>query len=487
VKVNNYDFRKFIDVFIDKNIYWHIELIAMITGKEKSSAKKGTELNEIKIKTSLPGPNAKKIVAEDSKYLVTTTKSLPVVGYRARGLFVEDVDGNVFLDFSSGISVTNVGHVHPYVTQKVKEQLDRMWHFAGTDYYYKEQVEAAKAIESIVPGKFQKKVFFSNSGTESNEAAIKIAKAHTRRQQFIGFIGGFHGRSNGSLSFTASKASHRAGFFPSMPGVVHVPFPNPYRNPFGIDGYEHPDELVELTLEYIEKYVFRTFLPPEDVAAFMVEPVQGEGGYIVPPKTFHKKLRKLADDNDILVIMDEVQTGFGRTGKFFGSEHFGVEPEIMSLAKAIASGIPMGAVAINARLDFDHPGMHSNTFGGNLIASAASIATIEVMKKEKLVENSAKMGLYLKKRLLELQEKYDEIGDVRGLGLMTAIDFVRDRKTREPAAKLRDEVERKSYENGLLLLSTGLSAIRIIPALIVNEHQIDMGIDALDKAINQSL
>lgn len=459
----------------------------MITSKSRSSPKSQPEMNKIIIKTELPGPNSRKIVAEDSKYLVTTTKSLPVVGNRGKGLFVEDVDGNVFLDFSSGISVTNVGHVHPYVTQKVKEQLDKMWHFAGTDYYYKEQVEAAKAIAGVVPGKFQKKIFFSNSGTESNEAAIKIAKAHSKRQQFIGFIGGFHGRTNGSLSFTASKASHRDGFFPSMPGVTHVPFPNPYRNPFGIDGYEHPDELVEQTLEFIEKYVFRTFLPPDEVAAFLVEPIQGEGGYIIPPKTFHKKLRKLADDNDILIIMDEVQTGFGRTGKFFGSEHFGVEPEVMSLAKSIASGIPMGAVAINARLDFDHPGMHSNTFGGNLIASAASIATIEVIKKEKLVENSAKMGTYLKKRLLELQEKYDEIGDVRALGLMTAIDFVKDTRTKEPAAKLRDEVERKSYENGLLLLSTGESAIRIIPALIVNEKQIDMGVDALDKAIKQSI
>ncbi len=459
----------------------------MITAKNRSRPYAEPGLDKIKIKTELPGPNARKIVAEDSKYLVTTTKSLPVVGYRGKGLFVEDVDGNVFLDFSSGISVTNVGHVHPYVTQKVKEQLDKMWHFAGTDYYYKEQVDAARAIAGIVPGNFQKKVFFSNSGTESNEAAIKIAKAHTKRQQFIAFIGGFHGRSNGSLSFTASKASHREGFFPSMPGVVHVPFPNPYRNPFGIDGYEHPDDLVEQTLEFIEKYVFKTYLPPDEVAAFLVEPIQGEGGYIIPPKTFHKKLRKLADDSDILVIMDEVQTGFGRTGKFFGSEHFGVNPEIMSLAKAIASGIPMGAVVVNARLDFDHPGMHSNTFGGNLIASAASIATIEVMKKEKLVENSAKMGTYLKKRLLELQEKYDEIGDVRGLGLMTAIDFVKDQRTKEPASKLRDEVEHKSYENGLLLLSTGQSAIRIIPALIVNERQIDMGVEALDNAIKQSI
>ncbi|MCL5803827.1 MAG: acetyl ornithine aminotransferase family protein [Candidatus Thermoplasmatota archaeon] len=459
----------------------------MITLDTQKKGKKNAEMNRINIKGSLPGKNAKKIIAMDTKYLVKSTKSLPVVGKRGKGLFVEDVDGNVFLDFASGISVTNIGHVHPYVTQKVKEQLDKLWHFAGTDYYYEEQVNAAKALTEITPGKFDKKVFFSNSGTESNEASLKIAKAFTGRQEFISFIGGFHGRTNGSLSFTASKATQRRGFFPTMPGVAHVPYPNPYRNPFGIDGYEHPSELVEATLEFIEKYVLNTYMPPEDIAAFMVEPIQGEGGYIVPPKEFHKKLRKMADDNNILIIMDEVQTGFGRTGKFFASEHFSVEPEIISLAKAIASGIPMGASVINARLDFKSEGMHSNTFGGNLIASAACVATIEVMKKEKLVENSAKMGKYLMKRLLELQEDFDSVGDVRGLGLMTAIDFVKNRKTKEPAGKLRDIVERKAYENGLLLLSTGLSAIRIIPALNVTEDQIDMGIVALEKAITESL
>lgn len=453
---------------------------------ETSSEKTGN-LDRISIKTELPGPSAKKIIDLDTRYLVTATKSLPVVGKRGKGLFVEDVDGNVFLDFASGISVTNIGHVHPYVTEKVKDQLERMWHFAGTDYYYKEQVDAAKAITEVTPGKFEKKVFFSNSGTESNEAAIKIAKAFTKRQQFLGFIGGFHGRTNGSLSFTASKALQREGFFPSMPGVTHVPYPNPYRNPFGIDGYENPEDLVQSVLEYIEKYVFRNYLPPSDVAGILMEPVQGEGGYIVPPKTFMKKLKKLADEHGILLMADEVQTGFGRTGKFFASEHFDVEPEVLSLAKAIASGIPMGATVISSRLNFDHLGMHSNTFGGNLLASVSCTATLEVIKKDRLVENSATMGQYLMKRLHELQDKYDSIGDVRGLGLMTALDFVKDRKTREPATKLRDKIEEKAYANGLLLLSTGLSAIRVIPALNVTEKQIDMGIDALDKAISQSI
>ena len=314
-----------------------------------------------------------------------------------------------------------------------------------------------------------------------------LAKTNTGKQQFIAFIGGFHGRSQGALSFTASRAIHHKGYFPSMPGVEHVPYPNPYRNPFGIDGYEEPDELVNRVLDFIEKYVFRTYTPPENIAAFMVEPIQGEGGYVVPPMNFHSKLKKLAEENHILYIMDEVQTGFGRTGKFFASEHFGVEPDIMSLAKSIASGIPMGATVVKASLDFPEPGLHSNTFGGNVLASVASIATIEAMKKEKAVENSAKMGEYMKKRLLELKDRFPQIGDVRGLGLMLAVDFVKNQKTREPDTKLRDSVEFKAFQNGLLTLATGLSALRLIPPLIITHDQVDMGIEALTRGIKQSL
>jgi len=458
-----------------------IRLILMIENRGKGSYK------AINIKVEPPGPRAKEIIERDEKYLVRTTKSLPVVGYRGKGVFVEDVDGNVFLDFSSGISVTNVGHVNERIRDAVEKQLDRLWHFAGTDYYYREQVDAAQALTEITPGKFAKKVFFSNSGTEANEAAIKIAKAHAGKQQFIGFIGGFHGRSQGSLSFTASKSLYKKGFFPTMPGVEHAPFPDPYRNPFGIDGYENPDELVEAVMGYIEDYMFKMYVPPENVAAFMVEPIQGEGGYIVPPKSFHKKLMKLAADNDILVIMDEVQSGFGRTGKFFASEHFGVEPEIISLAKAIASGIPMGATVIRDRLNFAASGMHSNTFGGNLVASAACVETIRVMKEDKLVENSARVGSYFRKRLEELKEKHDAIGDVRGLGLMLAIDFVTDRRKKTPAVKLRDQIEMSLFKKGLLTLSTGVSSIRLIPPLIVTEEQIDMGIEVIDAAIGESL
>ena len=448
---------------------------------------KNEKMNKISIKVTPPGPNARKVVEEDAKYLVTSTKSLPIVAERAKGAFVKDVDGNVYLDFSTGISVTNVGHIHPYVLEKVEAQLHKLWHFAGTDFYYREQVDAAKALAESTPGAFHKKVFFTNSGTESNEAAIKIAKSHTKKQEFIAFIGGFHGRTQGSLSFTASKSIQRKGFFPTMPGVEHAPFPNPYRNPFGIDGYEEPDELENRVMDFIEKYMLKTYVHPDNLAGFIVEPIQGEGGYIVPPKNFHKRLRKLADDINAVIIMDEVQTGFGRTGKFFGSEHFGVEPEIMSLAKSIASGIPMGAVVVKDSFDFPEPSLHSNTFGGNALASVACMATIETIKKEKLLENANRIGSHLKNRLKELMDKYPNIGDVRGLGLMLAIDFVKDRKTREPDAKLRDAFEKKAFENGLLVLPTGLSAIRLIPPLNLTEEQADMGIEALEKALKAAL
>ncbi|HLH86648.1 MAG TPA: acetyl ornithine aminotransferase family protein [Thermoplasmataceae archaeon] len=445
------------------------------------------KLQTISIKVPPPGPKAKKIIEEDRNYLVKTTKSIPIVAKRGSGSFVEDVDGNVYLDFSTGISVNNLGHIHPKVYSAVEAQLKKLWHFAGTDFYYQEQVDAARSLTEVTPGKFRKKVFFSNSGTEANEAAIKVAKVATGKQQFISFIGGFHGRSQGSLSLTASKAIQRKGFFPSMPGVEHAPFPNPYRNPFGIDGYENPDELENRVLDYIENYMIRTFVPPENLAAFVVEPIQGEGGYIVPPKNFHRRLRKLADDLGVLMIVDEVQTGFGRTGRFFASEHFGIEPEIISLAKAIAGGIPMGATVVHEKFDFPEQSLHSNTFGGNALASVACVATIDAIRTERLLDNATEMGKYFRKRLDELSEKYNCIGDVRGMGLMLAVDFVKDRRTREPDSKLRDKVEMRSFENGLILLSTGLSAIRIIPPLNVTSSEIDMGVEVLEKAIRSSL
>jgi len=446
-----------------------------------------TLLNGVRISTDLPGPNAKKIIAEDEKYLATSTKSLPVVAYRGQGCYIEDVDNNIFLDFSSGISTTNIGYGNEYVISKVEEQLHKLWHFAGTDFYYGEQVEAAKALIGVSPGSHDKKVFYTNSGAESNEASIKLARSYTKRPQFIGFIGGFHGRTMGALSFTASQPVHHEGFFPEMGGVTHIPFPDPYRNPFNIDGYENPEDLTNATIDYLEDYVFGKFLPSNNVAAILVEPIQGEGGYIVPPRDFHKKLMELAHDNEILYIMDEVQTGFGRTGYFFASEYFDVDPDIMSVAKSIASGIPMGASVVKSKYDFEKSGLHSNTFGGNLLASVSSRATIEEIKKKGMLENAKKVGNYLNKRLHELQGKYDSIGDVRGLGLMQAIDFVKNRKTKAHFQSLRDKTIENAYKSGLILLGAGESSIRFIPPLIINEKQIDDAIDILEESIKKSL
>ncbi|MEM0139717.1 MAG: acetyl ornithine aminotransferase family protein [Ferroplasma sp.] len=449
--------------------------------------KEDSLIGGISIKTELPGPEAKKTIKNDEKYLVTTTKSLPIVASRGEGCYIEDVDGNIFLDFSSGISSTNIGYGDEYIISKVQDQLHRLWHFAGTDFYYNEQVDAAKALIEVMPGSHDKKVFYSNSGTESNEASLKLARSYTKRTQFIGFIGGFHGRTMGSLGFTASQAVHHEGFFPEMMGVTHIPFPDPYRNPFNIDGYENPEDLTNAVIDYLEDYVFAKFLPSNNVAAIMVEPIQGEGGYIVPPMDFHKKLIEIAHDNDILYIMDEVQTGFGRTGNFFASEYFDVDPDIMSVAKSIASGIPMGASVVKSKYNFEKSGLHSNTFGGNLLASVASKATIEEIKNRDMLKNSRVNGAYLNKRLRELMEKYNPIGDVRGLGLMQAIDFVKDRRTKAHNAALRNNVIENAYKHGLILLGAGESAIRFIPPLIITEKQIDEAIDVLDKSIKEAL
>ncbi|MCL4453317.1 MAG: acetyl ornithine aminotransferase family protein [Candidatus Thermoplasmatota archaeon] len=444
-------------------------------------------LKGVKIVTDLPGPRAKQVIAEDEKYLATSTKSLPVVASRGYGCYIEDVDKNVFLDFSSGISTTNIGYGNEYVISRVENQLHKLWHFAGTDFFYEEQVEAAKALIGVAPGSHDKKVFYANSGAESNEASLKLARSYTKRPQFIGFIGGFHGRTMGALAFTASQPVHHEGFFPEMNGVTHIPFPDPYRNPFNIDGYENPEDLTNAVLDYLEDYVFGRFLPSNSVAGILVEPIQGEGGYIVPPKDFHKKLMELAHDNEILYIMDEVQTGFGRTGTFFASEYFDVDPDIMSVAKSIASGIPMGASVVKSKYDFEKSGLHSNTFGGNLLAAVASRATIEEIKNRDMLTNSKNVGNYLNKRLGELSEKYDAIGDVRGLGLMQAIDFVKNRRTKAHFAALRDKTIENAYKRGLILLGAGESAIRFIPPLIINEKQVDEAIDILDSSIKAGL
>jgi 4-aminobutyrate aminotransferase len=439
------------------------------------------------VRVPIPGPAAQKIVERDERALITTTKTSPIAAREAKGVWVTDVDGNRLLDFTAGIGVVNVGHSHPLVTKAIQEQAAKLVHFAGTDFYYETQVEYAERLTRATPGRFAKKVFYSNSGTESNEAAIKLAKAHTGRPQLLAFQGAFHGRTMGSLGLTASKPVHKKGFFPWMGGVTHAPFPNPYRNVWGIDGYERPDELADKAIDYVETALFGTMLPAEDVAAIFVEPVQGEGGYVVPPKSFFPKLRKLADKHGILLAVDEVQTGFGRTGKMFAMEHFGVDPDIMSLAKAIANGVPMGAVVARAELDFRESGRHSNTYGGNVLATAAALATLDALEADKLVENAAKVGAHLEKRLREMQERHDAIGDVRGLGLMLATDFVKDRRTKEGDAKLKDRIVEEAAKRGLILLPAGKSSVRYIPPLCISAEEVDAGVEVIEASLRASL
>lgn len=452
-----------------------------ITGKETRPV----------LRTPLPGPRSKAIVARDDVALATTTKTAPVTAVRGKGVVVEDADGNVLLDFAAGIGVLNTGHSHPKVVKAIQDQAERLVHFAGTDFYYDQQVTLAERLGKLVPVQGPTKVFYTQSGTESNEAAIKVAKIATKRQMFLAFLGAFHGRTQGSMALTTSKPRHREGFFPAMPGVAHTPFPNPYRNTWRIDGYAEPEELANRAIEHLES-ILEVACPASETAAVFWEPVQGEGGYVVPPKSFPKMLRKVCDDNGILLVADEVQTGFGRTGRWFASEHFGVKADIVSVAKAMGSGMPIGACVFRAKLDFPEQGKHSNTYGGNVLGCAASLATLDVLEGEKLVENSAKLGLHLERRLEELKERHAAIGDRRGLGLMQAIEFVKPSSgsraggsTRVPQGdpKMQKSVEEACWKRGLILLSCGKSSLRVIPALNVTKAQIDGAMEILGDAL----
>lgn len=432
-----------------------------------------------KISKEFPGPKAKEIIERDTKYLVTSTKTAPIVAKRAKGALIEDVDGNIIIDLFSGVGVQNVGHCHPEVVKAIKDQVDRFIHMAGTDFYYDVQVRLAEKLATSAPGRMARKVFFTNSGTESVEAAIKVAKAYTKRQTFIGFIGGFHGRTMGSLSVTASKPVHREGFFPFMPGVYHLPYAYCYRCRYKL---EYPSCGLWCA-KILEEVYFDSFVPPTDVAAVIAEPVQGEGGYIVPPKEFLPLIKRIAEKHGILYIDDEVQAGMGRTGKLWAIEHFNVIPDVIATAKALGGGMPIGATIIDAKLDFDRPGRHSNTFGGNAVAAAAALAVFRIIEKEKLLQRAQRLGKKSMKRLKEMEEKYEIIGDTRGLGLMLAHEFVKDKRTRSANKEARDRVIELALKNGLGLLGCGKSSIRYLPPLVIEEDILDIAWDILEKSI----
>jgi len=428
------------------------------------------------IKVTPPGPKAREIVERDRAFVATTTKSAPIVIRRASGSVVEDVDGNLLIDFSSGISVLNIGHAHPKVVDAISKQAAEFTHFAGTDFYYDIQARLAERLGKITPGKHRKKVFFGNSGAEANEAAIKVAKVHKKRHIFLAFLGAFHGRTQGTLALTASKAKQRAGFFPMMPGTVHVPYAYCYRCPYKLT-YPSCDLYCA---NIIEDAYLKTVAPPEDVAGIFVEPVQGEGGYIVPPNGWMDRIAKIAKDHDFLLIDDEVQSGLGRTGKMWAIEHSKAVPDILTTAKSIASGIPMGATIYPAEMDFPESGKHSNTFG------AASLATLDVIEDEGLVHRSAQIGGYMAKRLDEMKDRYEFIGDRRGLGLMQATEFVTDRTSKKADPKIRDAIEKDAYEHGLILLPCGESSLRYIPALNIPKDVLDAGLDVLDQTFRRA-
>jgi 4-aminobutyrate aminotransferase len=431
------------------------------------------------IRTTPPGPKAKEIVERDSQYIATSTKTSPIVAKRARGSIVEDVDGNTYIDFTCGIGVTNVGHCHPEIVEAVKRQTEELMHFAGTDFYYEVQVTLAERLGQITPGDFPKKVFFTNSGTEGTEASIKIVKWHTQKPLIVGFISAFHGRTMGSLAITASKPVHRTRFSQTMPGVVHTPYAYCYRCAYKMEFPECDLHCAKI----LEELYFQAHVPPEEVAALFFEPVQGEGGYVVPPKGWIEEIASIARRHEILMVDDEVQAGFGRTGKMFAVEHSDVVPDIIYCAKGIASGMPMGAVIFDAKLDFGVQGAHSNTFGGNLVSCASALKTIELIEKEGMLANTNRMGEILGNRLDAMAEKYSLMGDNRGLGLMWATEFVKDRKTKEFATDERNEIVKLAYERGLVLLPAGRSAIRYIPALNVTEEELNSGLDVLESCI----
>ena len=432
------------------------------------------------LKTALPGPKAQAIIERDARVVSPSyTRDYPLVIARGEGAFVEDVDGNVFLDCTAGIAVTSTGHSHPDVVAAIVEQAGRFLHMSGTDFYYEPQVRLGEELSAIAPMPGPHKTFFGNSGTEAIEASIKLARHHTKRQNLIAFLGSFHGRSMGSLSLTSSKPTQRKGFFPLVPGVFHVPYANCYRCPVSAT----PETCAAECLRFLEEQTLFHLVSPDEVAAIVVEPIQGEGGYIIPPKVFHERLRELTSRHGMLLVVDEVQSGMGRTGKWFAIEHAGVEPDMVATAKGIASGLPLGVVIARSALMSWPPGAHASTFGGNPVACAAALATIKLIR-ERLMQNAADVGAHLLAAVKGLMDKHAIIGDVRGRGLMIGIELVRDRQTKERATTERDRVVRECFNRGLLVLGAGQNAVRLSPPLVLTKEQADTAVRILDEALS---
>jgi 4-aminobutyrate aminotransferase len=431
------------------------------------------------LKTPLPGPNARAIIERDGKVVSPSyTRDYPFVIARGEGATVEDVDGNVFLDCAAGIAVNSTGHAHPKVVAAIVDQAHKFLHMSGTDFYYEPQVKLGEDLAATAPFPGPVRTFYANSGTEANEAAIKLARYHTKRFGILGFLGSFHGRTLGSLSLTSSRAIQRRGFGPMAAGTFHAPYATCYRCPVGLT----PDRCGAECLEFLEDQVLVHLISPDDVAAVMVEPIQGEGGYVVPARAFHERLRALTTKHGMLLMVDEVQSGMGRTGKMWAIEHFGVQPDVVTAAKGIASGLPLGVTVARADIMDWPPGAHASTFGGNPVSCAAAIATIDLLRTA-LVKNAAEVGDHLQQGLRALMDKHPIIGDVRGKGLMVGVELVRDRTTKERATTERNDVVNEAFRRGMLILGAGRNAVRFSPPLVLTKAQADTAIRIFDESL----
>ncbi len=434
-----------------------------------------------KLKGPVPGPRAKAIIEQDDRLMSPSyTRSYPLVIKRGSGTRVEDVDGNEFLDFSAGIAVTATGHAHPEVVAAIQAQAADFLHMSGTDFYYEGMTRLAERLSAIAPMRGPHRFYYGNSGAEAVECALKLARYHTGRQNVISFLGSFHGRTMGALSLTSSRPQQKRRFAPFVPGVTHVRYPYAYRGCSG--GAQGEDAFALGCAQYIEEKLFKTVLPPEEVAAIFVEPIQGEGGYIVAPTVFMQELRRICDRHGILLVVDEVQSGVGRTGKWWAVQHTEVEPDIVCCAKGIASGMPLSVCMAKADIMDWVPGSHASTFGGNPVAIAAALATLEIVQREGLA-NAAKTGAKMKERLTSWISRYDIVGDVRGRGLMIGVEIVADQRSRRPASDLRDRIVEMAFERGLLLLGCGENSLRISPSLLVSAEEASIALDLLEECI----
>jgi len=435
-----------------------------------------------KIKVTPPGPKAKKIVERDAAVISPSFgRAYPLAIERGEGNIVIDVDGNEFIDMNAGLAVCSVGHSHPKVVKAIKDQVDKFIHYSYTDFFYDGYVNLGEVLHDLVPGKHKKKFFYGNSGAEAIEAAMKVSRWHSQRQGLLAYIGSFHGRTMGAVSLTASKPYQRRRFSPLVPGVEHIFYPYCYRCPFHLECPSCDYACVD----YIDEYLFHKYVPGEEVAMLLAEPIQGEGGYVVPPDGYFKKLKKLLDENGILFAVDEVQSGIGRTGKWFAIEHWGVVPDIVCMAKGIAAGMPLGVMASRADIQDWTPGSHASTFGGNPVSCAAALAVIDIIKSEKLLENAQREGAYIKKRLEEMMETHSMIGDVRGKGLMVGVELVKDKDGKEYAKQETEDVMMECFRQGLAIVNCGVNVIRWMPPLTITRDLVDPSLEIFERSLSK--